>query len=316
MVTPPTAPATPDDRETGPDRATDLAPADGRRIAIGYGLGLIGVTIFGLTLPMTRLALPGFSPFFLAFGRAVIAATLAGAVLLILRRRFPAGNLRIMLAAGICLVIGFPILSSIAMQTLPASHGGIVLGLLPLMTSVFSVIVTGERPSPLFWIWGILGAALVIGFSLRESGLHLAAGDLWLVASALTTSFGYVLSARIGRNLSGWETMAWILVVMSPITVIGTVLSAAWGGIHDPDGWAVTALLYQGTFSVFIGFVFWNAGLLIGGIARVSQVQLFQTFVTLAFSALMLGEHVGIETIIFALAVAFTVWAGRKARIS
>lgn len=284
-------------------------------LVLGYSLGLIGVTIFGLTLPMTRLALTGFSPLFITFGRAVMAACIAGTVLILLGKRWPKGSFLTMLGAGFCLVLGFPIFTSIAMQTLPASHGGIVLAILPLVTSFFSVIMTGERPSPLFWICGLAGAAIVIGFSLRQSAFHLAVGDLWLLAAAIVTGLGYVISARLAKQLSGWEVMAWILVVMLPITLVGTALTAS-SGIHAPGYDAIGALAYQGSFSMFIGFVFWNAGLSIGGISRVAQVQLFQTFVTLAFSALLLGEHIGIETIIFALAVALTVWMGRKARIS
>lgn len=286
-----------------------------RPVATGLLLGLIGVTIFGITLPMTRIALTGFSPFFITFARAVIAAMIAGTVLLVMGKRWPRGNLLTMLAAGCCLVLGFPIFSSIAMQTLPASHGGIVLALLPLVTSAFSVILTGERPSPLFWICGVAGAAIVILFSLRQSGYHLALGDLWLLAASIVTGLGYVISAKLSRQLSGWEVMAWILVVMLPITITGTIVSA-FTGIDAPSPAAIGALLYQGSFSMFIGFVFWNAGLSMGGISRVAQVQLFQTFVTLFVSALLLDEEIGFETIIFALAVAFTVWLGRKARIS
>ncbi|NKN36191.1 DMT family transporter [Agrobacterium sp. a22-2] len=284
--------------------------------SLGMLLGLAGVTIFGLTLPMTRIALDGFSPLFITFGRAVIASTAAGITLLALGKRWPTGSFATLFGAGLCVTVGFPAFSSIAMQTLPASHGGVVLGTLPLLTSIFAVIVDGERPGPLFWVCGIAGALLVIGFSVRQSGLHLEIGDLWLLAAAVSASLGYVLSARLARRVAGWEVISWALLVTCPIAVVGALVTALTGGIASPGPTAVGALFYHGLLSMFGGFVFWNAGLAIGGISRVAQVQLMQTFVTLIFSALLLGEHIDIETIIFALSVAFVVWLGRKARIS
>lgn len=283
--------------------------------ALGLVLGAVGVTIFGLTLPMTRIALDGFSPLFITFGRAVIASAAAGTALLVLGKRWPRGAFPALFLAGICLVFGFPIFSSIAMQSLPAAHGGVVLGLLPLLTSIFAVIVDGERPSPVFWLCGVAGAALVVAFSARQSGFHLEVGDLWLLASAISASLGYVLSARLARRLSGWEVISWALVVMLPLSLIGAALTYS-SGVTAPGQAAIGALLYHGLLSMFGGFIFWNAGLAIGGISRVAQIQLMQTFVTLLFSAILLGEHIGIETIIFAIAVAFVVWLGRKARIS
>lgn len=284
--------------------------------SLGMLLGLAGVTIFGLTLPMTRIALDGFSPLFITFGRAVIASIAAGITLLALGKRWPSGAFSTLFGAGLCVTVGFPAFSSIAMQTLPASHGGVVLGTLPLLTSIFAVIVDGERPGPLFWVCSIAGALLVIGFSVRQSGLHLEIGDLWLLAAAVSASLGYVLSARLARRISGWEVISWALIVTCPIAVVGAIVTGLTGGIASPGPAALGALFYHGLLSMFGGFVFWNAGLAIGGISRVAQVQLMQTFVTLLFSALLLGEHIDIETIIFALSVAFVVWLGRKARIS
>lgn len=283
------------------------------RNALGLALGAVGVTIFGLTLPMTHIALSGFSPEVITFGRAVIAAMVAGTALLVMGKRLSKPAIPVLFVAGLCLVYGFPIFSSIAMQTLPAGHGGVVLGLLPLLTSIFAVIIDGERPSPLFWVCGLTGAGLVAVFSARQNGFHLELGDLWLLAAAISASLGYVLSARLARDLSGWEVISWALIVTLPISLVGLALTFSTG-ITDPSNAAIGALLYHGLFSMFGGFVFWNAGLAIGGIARVAQIQLMQTFVTLLFSTILLGEHIDIETIIFALAVAFIVWLGRKAR--
>lgn len=283
--------------------------------AMGMALGLIGVIIFGVTLPMTHIALGGFSPFFITFGRAVIASIAAGLTLLLMRKRWPKGQGAILLGAGICVVYGFPIFSTTAMQTIPASHGGVILGILPLLTSIFAALVDGERPGAAFWAYGLAGAALVVFFSIRESGFHLQAGDAWLFLAAITASLGYVLSAKVSRIIPGWEVISWALVITAPLSVVATLLVMK-DGIQAPTAAELGALSYLGLMSMFAGFIFWNAGLALGGIARVAQVQLLQTFVTLAVSAVLLGEVISPSTIGFAIAVALIVWLGRKARIA
>jgi drug/metabolite transporter (DMT)-like permease len=283
--------------------------------AMGMALGLIGVTIFGVTLPMTHVALGGFSPFFITFGRAVIASIAAGLTLLLMRRKWPKGQGAMLLGAGICVVYGFPIFSTTAMQTIPASHGGVILGILPLLTSIFAALVDGERPGPAFWAYGLAGAALVVFFSVRDSGFHLQAGDVWLFLAAVTASLGYVLSAKVSRIIPGWEVISWALIITAPLSIIATLLVMK-DGIQTPTAAELGALSYLGLMSMFAGFIFWNAGLALGGIARVAQVQLLQTFVTLAVSAVLLGEVISPSTIGFAVAVALVVWLGRKARIA
>ncbi|QRM56973.1 DMT family transporter [Sinorhizobium sp. BG8] len=277
-------------------------------------LGLIGVTIFGATLPMTRIALDGFTPLFITFSRAVIASLAAGTALLVLRKPFPKAHLPALIGVGLAAVFGFPIFSSIALQTIPASHGGVVLGVLPLLTSAFGAIIDGERPGALFWFCGLAGSALVVAFSIAGSGFHVGEGDLWLFLSAIAASFSYVLSGKLARTLPGWEVIAWALVITFPASLAG-MLYLGVDGLRMPGTGEYAALAYLGLMSMFGGFIFWNSGLAIGGIARVAQVQLVQTFVTLAISAALLKEQIDPSTILFAVAVAFVVWLGRKAKI-
>lgn len=285
------------------------------RLNLGMVLGFVGVVLFGATLPMTHLGLQGFSPWFLTFARALIASVPAIAFVVLTGIRIPQGRYAETFAAGLLLVFGFPGFATLAMQSVPASHGGVFLGLLPLMTAVFAALLGNERPGPLFWGLGVLGAALVVTFSLLRTGFHPGIGDIWLLAASLSASLGYVLSGRLSREMSGGATISWALILTLPLSIAGTVLT--WRtGIQSPQEPAIWALLYLGLFSMFAGFLFWNAGLAIGGIARVGQIQLLQTFVTLGLSALMLGEHISLMTVLFAIAVALVVWIGRKARIA
>ena len=287
------------------------------RILVGYLLGFIGVAIFGATLPMTRLAVAALDPWFITFGRAALAGFLALPILAIARPALPPGSGGALVVISLALVIGFPGLAALALRTVPAAHGGVVLGILPIATALAAVLVAGERPPPVFWLLSLIGAALVAAFSLRQGGGGLEGGDLLLGAAAASAAIGYALSGRLARAVPGWAVISCALVLALPLTV---PLSAfLWRPEYiaaPPDVWA--AFLYLAVFSMFLGFFAWNAGLALGGIAHVGQVQLLQVFITLAIAAILLGEAIHLEEIVFAalvtLVVAFTGRARARPR--
>ena len=285
-----------------------------RRETLGFLLGFIGVVIFGATLPATRLAVVSFDPWFITFARASGAALLAAVLLAALRRPFPRRHGVLLGVAALTLVVGFPGFSSLAMASVPAAHGGVVLGVLPLVTAVAAVVVNGERPSPVFWLLALIGAGLVTVFALRDNAGGFAAGDIWLAAAAVSAAIGYAISGRLARQMPGWLVISWALLIALPVAAPLTFVLWQPGYLAAPgEHWM--ALGYLAAFSMFLGFFAWNAGLALGGIARVGQVQLLQTFVTLAISAAILGEAVSGEMLAFALAVSAIVLLGRKARV-
>lgn len=292
-----------------------MPPSPSPRILLGLALGFAGVVIFGATLPMTRIAVGHLDPWFVTFGRAAVAGLVAIGVLVVTKRRRPhRRDLPLYGVVMACLITGFPAFTALAMVTVPASHGGVVLGILPLGTAIAAALVSGERPSLGFWLVGMIGAALVGVFTLRQAGgLHLSAGDLFLVLAVVAAALGYTVSAMLTRSRPGWEVVSWMLVLSLPVT-----LPAAWWFAPAAPSAAPSsawwAFAYVALFSQYIGFFFWNAGLALGGIARVGQVQLLQTFVTLAIAAFINGETVGPETIAFAAAVALVVLAGSRMR--
>jgi drug/metabolite transporter (DMT)-like permease len=285
---------------------------------VGMLLGLIGVAIFSLTLPFTRMAVAELHPLFVSMGRAVIAAVLAGIWLSWKRAPLPKRSELPALAAvaGGC-VIGFPLLTSIAMQSLPASHGAVLVGILPLATALFSSRHGQEKPSAGFWAVAALGTALVIGFALRQNSGSLHPADLAILAAGLMASFGYAEGARLSRTLGGEQTISWALLLSLPVVLP----LAAWQWWADPaavaqaSGQAWTAFAYTSVFSMFLGFFFWYRGMVRGGVARVGQVQLVQPFLTLLGAALLLGEPLQGEHMVFALGVIATVGLGRRMQI-
>lgn len=286
-----------------------------QRPILGLFLGLIGVIIFGATLPMTRVAVASLDPWFVTFGRAAAAGLLSVALLAVLRRTPPPraewGRYGIV---AFCLIIGFPGFMALAMVTLEASHGAIVMGILPLATAAFSALVAGERPSAGFWVVGLIGAGLVVAFTLRQAGgLTIALGDLFLLAAVAAAGLGYTVSAVLTRTRPGWEVVSWMLVMALPATLPASLVFApAAPAVVPVPIWL--AFGYLALFSQYVGFFFWNAGLALGGIARVGQVQLLQTFVTLAVAALVLGEPIGAETLVFAALVVVIVLVGTRLR--
>ncbi|QCP14642.1 DMT family transporter [Pseudoduganella umbonata] len=281
-------------------------------------LGLAGVAIFSLTLPFTRLAVADLSPMFATMGRAVVAALLAG--LWLWRQRAPlpgrAALPGLAIVAAGC-VIGFPLLTSIAMRTLPASHGAVLVGILPLATALFAALRGQERPSAGFWCVALAGSALVVGFALSQSGGTLHVADVLMLGAVLSAAWGYAEGGRLSQALGGQQVISWALLLSLPVALplavwdlwrhggtLGNVGPAAWAGFA-----------YTCVFSMFVGFIFWYRGMAKGGVARVGQVQLLQPFLTLLGAAAVLGEPLQAAHLLFALAVIGTVALGRRMAI-
>jgi drug/metabolite transporter (DMT)-like permease len=284
------------------------------RERLGLLLGFVGMAIFGGTLPATRIAVSAIDPMALTALRTAIAGLCSLVLLLVLRRPLPPRRLWLPLAiAMLCVSIAFPFLMALAVQTVDASHGGVVLGILPIATALVAVAITHERPRPLFWIASVAGAALVIAFALRQGGGALSAGDLLLFAAVTVSAIGYAFSGRLTAEMPGWEVISWALVMALPISLPAAALTMPADLSHIAlKPWL--ALLYVALFSQWIGFFAWNAGMATGGIARVSQVQLLQPFITFALAAFFNGETITLQILLFAAAVVATVAISTRTR--
>jgi drug/metabolite transporter (DMT)-like permease len=281
------------------------------RTTDGWGSGLLGVIIFSGSLPATRIAVGDFSPLFLTSARAVIAALLGAFFLVALRqmrpRRSDLGSL-VIVALGV--VVGFPLLTALALQHITSAHSIVFVGLLPLATAIFGVLRGGERPKPVFWLFSGLGAATVAGFALFNSGAGSLTGDLLMVAAILLCGLGYAEGAALSRRLGGWQVISWALLLSLPMMAAIALMTVpgSWSGIGGP---AWLGLAYVSIFSMLIGFVFWYRGLAIGGIAGIGQLQLLQPFFGLTLASLLLHEPVA-WTMIAATGLVVLCVAGAK----
>lgn len=281
----------------------------------GMWLGVAGVAIFSLTLPFTRLAVTELHPVFVALGRAVVAAIVSALMLWWIDAPFPKrAQLRALLIVALGVVVGFPVLSSIAMREVPASHGAIVIGMLPLATALFGALRFGERPSVAFWIAAVCGSAIIVVFAIQQGGGTLHPADFALFAGVALGGMGYAEGARLAQAMGGMQAIAWALVLSMPLLMPITAWLAWEYGIEaSPRAWL--GFGYVSVFSMFIGFLFWYKGLALGGIARVGQVQLLQPFLTLIGAALILGEVLDTYNFLFALAVITVVIIGRRTAV-
>ncbi len=279
--------------------------------ALGVVYGFIGVLCFSLTLPATRVAVRDLDPTIVGLGRALIASVFASLFLCIGRHPVPSRRQfksLFITAAGV--VVGFPILSAWAIRRVPAAHGAVTLGLLPLASAVAGRLRAGEQPSDKFWIASCMGSATMVVFALVSGGGKLHLADLALIVAVFPGALGYAEGGRLARELGGLQVICWALVVSAPFIVVPVALAIAWHGLlASPISWLGFA--YVSVFSAFFGLFAWYRGLALGGIARVSQIQLLQPFLTIFASGLLLGERVTPVTIGFALAVVACVAAGR-----
>ncbi|AZZ77054.1 EamA family transporter [Pseudomonas sp. RU47] len=278
----------------------------------GWINGFIGVVIFSGSLPATRLAVLEFDPVFLTVVRAAIAGVLAVALLWLFRERRPARDQWLsLLIVALGVVLGFPLLTALALQHVTSAHSIVFVGLLPLATAIFAVLRGGERPRPVFWIFSTLGSALVVGFALAQGLTASPTGDLLMLAAILACGLGYAEGAKLSRALGGWQVICWALVLSLPLmAVLSLWLAPASFNTISLSAWL--CLGYVSLFSMLIGFVFWYRGLAQGGIAAVGQLQLLQPFFGLALAATLLHEHVSLGMLAVTLGVILCVAGAKK----
>ncbi|NKF29975.1 MULTISPECIES: DMT family transporter [unclassified Pseudomonas] len=278
----------------------------------GWINGFIGVVIFSGSLPATRLAVLEFDPVFLTVIRATIAGALALCLLWLFRERRPARDQWLsLLIVALGVVVGFPMLTALALQYVTSAHSIVFVGLLPLATAIFGVLRGGERPRPVFWIFSVLGSSLVVGFAISQGLTASPTGDLLMLAAILACGLGYAEGAKLSRTLGGWQVICWALVLSLPVMAVLSVwlAPASFSGI-SLSAWV--CLAYVSLFSMLIGFVFWYRGLAQGGIAAVGQLQLLQPFFGLALAATLLHEHVSMGMLVVTLGVILCVAGAKK----
>ncbi|MGE9311105.1 DMT family transporter [Niabella sp. CJ426] len=280
--------------------------------ANGWLNGFIGVLLFSGSLPATKLAILGFSPLFLTFARATIAGLLALAALSIFKQKWPNRNQVIpLIIVALGVVLGYPLLSALALQHITSAHSIVFVGLLPLATALFGVWRGGERPKPLFWLFSIFGSLLVISYAVAQGLTASPAGDLLMLAAIVVCGLGYAEGAKLSKTLGGWQVISWALLlalpVMLPLSFIYMPL-----GFENVNAGAWTSLAYVSLFSMFIGFVFWYKGLAQGGVASVGQLQLLQPFFGLALAAFILQEQVSWGMLLVTIGVIACVAGSKK----
>jgi drug/metabolite transporter (DMT)-like permease len=288
-------------------------PHSGGRDRLGVALGFLGVFLFGGTLPATRLTVLAVDPLFLTAARAAVAGIAGLIVLLVLRRSIPPVPLwREIVLAGLCTIVGFPLFTALAMASVPAAHGGVVLGILPLATAAAAALVARERPAAGFWLANLVGAAIVIAFVLSESDARtFTLGDLFLLGTVLAGAFGYAFSGRLSLLMPGWEVVSWQVVVFLPISALFTFILWPTDLAAIPlPAWA--GLAYVGLVSQFFAFFVFNAAMAMSGVARVGQLMLLQPFVIVLLAAPVNGERIRMTTLAYAAAVVATVLIGQR----
>ncbi|MER5177885.1 DMT family transporter [Streptomyces sp. NPDC002896] len=294
-------------RTNGPRSATRSARRAGTLQAA------LGVTAFSLTFPATAWGLEGFGPWSLVTVRSVLAALIAGGCLLALRiplperRHWPG---LAVVAAGV--VLGFPLLTTLALETSTTSHAAVVVGLLPLTTALFSALRTGARPSRSFWVAALAGAAAVIAFTVQQSGGALTTADLYLFGALLICAAGYTEGGRLAGVMPGWQVIGWALILCLPLAVPGALAALAYEPVHL-TAHSVAGVLWVAAGSQFVGLVVWYRGMAAIGIPKASQLQLAQPLLTLVWSVFLLGEALTPAAPLTAVAVlvciAVTQWA-------
>lgn len=274
--------------------------------------GFIGVVLFSGSLPATRMAVLEFNPVFVTLARASIAGILALIALLIFKEKRPSKEQLFPLAiVALGVVVGFPLLSALALQYVSSAHSIVFVGILPLATAIFGILRGGERPRPIFWLFSLIGSLLVVGYAFAQGLSASPIGDILMLLAVILCGLGYAEGAKLTKTLGGWQVISWALVLSLPIML---PLSFCYlpTSFEDISVGAWTSLAYVSLFSMFIGFIFWYRGLAQGGTATIGQLQLLQPFFGLALAASLLHEQVSLGMLAVTVGVILCVAGTRK----
>ncbi|MFB7640110.1 DMT family transporter [Peribacillus butanolivorans] len=286
------------------------------REKLGLLLGLVGVICFSLTLPATSIAVEYFGTTIVGLGRTVVAAILVVVVLIVRKEKLPSpGQFKSLLIVAVGAVLGFPLLTSWAMESLPVSHGAVELALLPLATAGFAMFRAGEIPSLKFWISSIIGSLAVIMYALHLGFGQLQFADLALLAAVIILGLSYAEGGKLAKELGSWQVIAWAIMIGAPFFIIPVGLNLTTEMLHAPlQAWV--SIIYLAVVSQFLAYVAWYSGMAMGGIARVSQIQYLQPFLMILFATVFLDESITFFTLVIAVIVVFSVILGKNAHVS
>ena len=280
----------------------------------GTLLALLGVISFSFSFPATAWALTGFGPWAAIGLRGVLAGLLALSCLLAARVPIPARRdwPGLLTVAGGC-VIGFPLLTTLALRTSTTGHSAVVIGALPLATAGISALLTGRRPSRAFWAAAVLGAASVLAFTLEQSHGRPTLADAYLFAALLVCAAGYAQGGRLASHMPGWQVIAWGIVAALPVSILVATFSLPTEPLHLTAE-AVTGMAYIAAVSQFGGFVVWYRGMAAIGVPKASQIQLAQPLITLVWAVSLMGEHLSPLAPVTALIVLGCIATTQRAR--
>ena len=279
-------------------------------------LGFLGVLAFSFTLPATRVAVEELDPVFVGIGREAVVVLPAALILLATRSPWPSrsqiGRLGFVVLG---VTLGWPLFSALALQDLTSAHSAVIVGLLPAATAVAAVLRAGEHPSRGFWLASGAGLVAVLAFAATQGAGLFSTGDFQILAAVALAAIGYAEGGALAREMTAWRVICWALVLAAPVTIpIGAVAAATSDLNASGDAWVGFA--YVAAVSALLGFFPWYAGLARGGVAKIGQIQLVQPLLTLAWSALLLSEHIGAATLVASIAVVASVVATQRTRVS
>jgi drug/metabolite transporter (DMT)-like permease len=282
----------------------------------GMAYGLFGIIGFSLTLPATRIAVQYLNPVLIGLGRALVAGILAMLLLYFTKQSLPSkSQLKSLVIVALGVIVGFPILSAWALQSVPSIHGAIIVGFAPLATVIVGVFRAGEQPSKVFWLISLIGALIIVLYALISHGGTVQLADLALLAAVASAAIGYAEGAKLSKSMGGWRVISWALVISIPFLFFPVLWAAFQSKLIVPlEAWV--SFGYVSLISQFIAFFAWYKGLAMGGIAKVGQVQLLQPFFTILASAFLLGEEITLLTVITMVSIALVVAAGKFASVN
>ncbi|WP_461673293.1 DMT family transporter [Priestia megaterium] len=249
------------------------------------------VLIWGLTWPMSKLALGYSSPILLSGLRSLSAGIILLAVALPRYKQLHwKQNWRKYMVSGLFNSILFYGLQTIGLMFMPAGVFSVIVYLQPVLIGIIAWLWIGESMNVVKIGGLLLGFVGVATISMGELSANASAvGILLAVLTALSWAVGTVYIKRISNSVEG----IWLITIQS--LVGGVVMTAAGSGV---EGWShmvwnsssVLLLLFLALFSVAVAWLIYFYLISQGDASKVASFNFLVPIISIIIGTLFLDE--------------------------
>lgn len=257
------------------------------------------MVVWGFNVSAIKLLVSHFPPVFIQGLRVFTAGLVVMGFLLFTKnmKKMSRKTLIGILIAGVFGVLGHHICLAIGLTTTTAANAGLILGLIPLVTTILAMIFLDERLTIIKMI-GIILAFLGVCFIVLQSGSvnGFAFGDLFILGAVITQAISFVLIKKLSVSIDSRQ-MTGIMLVFGSFLLLGISFILEGNDVlrqvgTEQPGYIWLVFLASAVIATSLGHLLYNYAIHRLGAGSTAIFINLTPFFSLVGSAWFLGEAI------------------------